>query len=54
MILGGGLLFTIGGILLALRRPKLWPTTFGYHELWHVLVIAGAAIHFVALVIYVF
>ncbi len=54
MILGGGLLFTIGGILLALRKPRLWPTTFGYHELWHVLVIAGATIHFVALLVYVF
>ncbi len=54
MILFGGLLFTIGGFLLALRKPDPWPLTFGYHEVWHVLVITGATIHFVALALYVF
>ena len=53
-IVAGGLFFSIGAILLALRRPVLWPETFGYHELWHVLVILGSLIHFIGLVRYVF
>ena len=50
----GGLFFSVGAVLLALRRPKLWPETFGYHELWHVLVIVGALVHFAGLALYVF
>jgi hemolysin III len=43
----GGLLYTAGALVYTTRRPRLWPTVFGFHELFHLLVIAGAAVFFV-------
>ena len=43
----GGAVYTIGMVLLITNWPKLWPRVFSYHELFHVMVIAGTAIHFV-------
>ena len=48
LVLVGGLLFTVGAIAFASRRPRLSPRWFGYHEAWHVMVIAGVAVHYVA------
>jgi hemolysin III len=45
----GGLLYTVGAVIYAMRRPNPWPRTFGFHEIFHVLVIAAAAVHFVAM-----
>jgi hemolysin III len=46
---GGGLLYSAGAIVYARQRPNPWPRTFGYHEVFHVLVIAAAAAHYVAM-----
>jgi hemolysin III len=48
LVVVGGLLYTVGAIIYALRRPDPFPAVFGYHELFHVLVIAAAAMQFVA------
>ena len=45
----GGLLYTIGAVVYATRRPDPWPRVFGFHEVFHALVIAAAALHFVAM-----
>ena len=45
----GGLLYSAGAVIYALRRPDPWPTTFGFHEIFHALVIAAAVTHFVAI-----
>jgi hemolysin III len=45
----GGLLYSAGAVIYALRRPDPWPSTFGFHEIFHALVIAAAVIHFVAM-----
>ena len=45
----GGLLYTAGAVIYAFRRPDPWPHTFGYHEIFHLLVIAGAALHYVSI-----
>lgn len=45
----GGLLFTVGAIFLATRWPDPFPKVFGYHEVWHVLVVAAVVCHFVAI-----
>ena len=45
----GGLLYTVGALVYAFRRPNPWPSTFGFHEVFHALVIAAAAVHFVAI-----
>jgi hemolysin III len=44
----GGLLYTAGGIVYAAHRPNPWPRTFGYHEVFHALVVAGAVMHYCA------
>jgi hemolysin III len=46
---GGGVLYTTGAVVYALRRPDPWPRVFGFHEVFHALVIAAAAMHFVAM-----
>jgi hemolysin III len=48
LVVGGGLLYTAGGVVYALHRPNPWPATFGYHEVFHALVVAGAAAHYLA------
>lgn len=47
----GGLLYSLGALALALHRPKLFPRTFGYHELWHAATAAAAACHYVAVLL---
>ena len=42
----GGLLYTAGAIVYASGRPDPAPAVFGYHEIFHVLVIAAAALHY--------
>lgn len=47
----GGLVFTVGAFIYALKRPNPYPRVFGYHEVFHVLVVAAAACHFAAVVL---
>jgi hemolysin III len=44
----GGLIYTAGAIVLLRRRPNPSPTRFGYHEVWHSMVIAASACHYAA------
>ena len=53
LILAGGALYTLGAVTYALRRPNPAPAVFGYHEIFHLLVIGAAATHFVAIAAYV-
>ena len=48
LLVAGGLAYTVGALVYALRSPDPWPRTFGFHEVFHVLVVAGAALHYVA------
>jgi len=50
----GGLLYTLGAIVYATKRPNPWPSTFGFHEVFHALVILAAAVQFIALAGWVF
>ena len=52
VIVGGGLLYTVGAVVYALHRPDPVPATFGYHEVFHMLVIAAAALHFASIAVY--
>lgn len=49
----GGLLYTIGTIIMVTGRPRLWPRVFSSHEVFHVMVVAASALHFVVVVRYV-
>jgi hemolysin III len=44
----GGVAYTAGAVVYARRRPDPRPATFGYHEIFHVLVVVAAAAHFTA------
>jgi hemolysin III len=52
LIAFGGLLYMIGAVIYARQRPDPSPAVFGYHEIFHVLVVAAAAAHFAAIAIY--
>jgi hemolysin III len=46
LLILGGLLYSAGSVVYALRRPDPFPRVFGFHELFHTLVVAGTAVHF--------
>ena len=48
----GGLLYTAGAVVYATKRPDPSPEVFGYHEIFHLFVIAAAAVQYAAIAIY--
>jgi hemolysin III len=48
LVLLGALAYTVGAAVYALRRPDPFPRVFGYHEVFHLLVVAAAVLHFAA------
>jgi hemolysin III len=52
LIAAGGILYTAGAVVYARQRPDPNPAVFGYHEIFHLLVIAAAALHFAAVAAY--
>jgi len=53
LVFVGGGLYSLGALAYALKRPNPRPAVFGYHEVFHLLVIAAAAIHFIAIAAFV-
>jgi len=53
LVAAGGLLYTAGAVVYALRRPNPAPRVFGYHELFHTLVIAAVGLQYAAIAFYV-
>jgi hemolysin III len=51
LLLVGGLLYSAGALVYALRRPDPVPGVFGYHEVFHGLVVVAAAVHYAAVVL---
>lgn len=49
----GGLFYTVGAVFYGTKWPRLRPGVFGFHELWHLFVIAGSVAHFWAVFRYV-
>ncbi|HWI73280.1 MAG TPA: hemolysin III family protein [Baekduia sp.] len=54
LLAAGGVLYSLGAVVYATKRPNPWPQTFGFHEVFHALVILAAAVQFVALAGWVF
>jgi hemolysin III len=48
LVVAGGLLYTLGAVIYATGRPDPFPSTFGFHEIFHALVVAAAVSQFVA------
>jgi hemolysin III len=53
LLVAGGLLYTVGALVFATRRPDPVPHVFGYHEVFHALTVAAAACHAVAIALVV-
>ncbi len=45
-LVAGGLCYSGGAVIYATKRPNPWPGVFGFHEIWHLWVLAGSACHF--------
>lgn len=43
----GGLAYSLGAVIYVRKWPNPWPERFGFHEVWHLFVLAGAGAHFV-------
>lgn len=50
MLVAGGMLYTIGSAIFMLERPNPAPGKFGFHEIWHAMVVLAAACHFAVMV----
>jgi hemolysin III len=53
LVLAGGLFYTVGALIYALGRPDPHPAVFGFHEVFHVLVIAAVACQYSAVALFV-
>ena len=49
----GGLFYSVGAVVYGLKKPDFYPQIFGYHELWHLFVLAGSFCHFMMMLNYV-
>lgn len=47
LLLAGGAMFAVGAAIVGLRRPDPNPHVFGYHEIWHLLVVSGVGLYYV-------
>jgi len=48
-LVAGGIFYTVGAIIYALKWPDPLPPHFGHHEIWHLFVLAGSGSHFVSI-----
>lgn len=46
LLFSGGAAFTIGGIIYAIKKPRIVPGVFSFHELFHVMVLIGGVLHY--------
>ena len=53
LLVAGGLAYTVGAIVYARRRPDPFPTVFGYHEIFHALVVAAVACQYLTIALFV-
>ncbi len=53
LIVIGGVLYSVGAVVYARKRPDPVPAVFGYHEVFHTLVTAAAAVHYTAVILFV-
>jgi hemolysin III len=47
LVVAGGVVYSIGAVIFAIRKPN-FHRYFGHHELWHLFVLGGCALHFIA------
>ena len=47
LVMTGGGLYSLGALVYSAKRPNPWPQHFGFHEVFHALVVAAAVLHYV-------
>ncbi len=53
LVFAGGLMYSVGAVIYALRRPDPYPAVFGYHEVFHALTVVAAGCQYAAIAFYV-
>jgi hemolysin III len=53
LVVAGGLLYTLGAIVFAVKRPDPYPAVFGYHEIWHAFTAGASLCHYSAVLLLV-
>lgn len=48
----GGLFYTVGAVIYAIKKPDPFPKIFGFHEIWHIFVLLGSFCHFWSIYVY--
>jgi hemolysin III len=46
LLFSGAAAFTLGGIIYAIKKPKILPGIFSFHELFHIMVLIGGVLHY--------
>jgi hemolysin III len=47
LLLAGGVAYSIGAVIYAIKKPTFFPGIFGFHEIFHLLILAGAVLHYI-------
>jgi hemolysin III len=53
LILGGGIAYSVGAVIYGLKRPDPFPAVFGYHEIFHLLIVIAVVLQYSAIAFYV-
>ena len=53
LLFAGGAMYTAGAVVFARKRPDPRPSVFGYHEIWHSMVIGGSLCHYALILLIV-
>lgn len=53
LMAAGGLVYSAGFVIYVIEKPNLRPGVFGFHELWHLLVVVAALLHYLLMYFYV-
>lgn len=53
LMAAGGIVYSAGFVIYVVEKPNLLPGVFGFHELWHVLVVLAALLHYLLMYFYV-
>lgn len=53
LMAAGGLVYSAGFVIFVVERPNPWPGVFGFHEIWHALVVVAASLHYLVMYLYV-
>jgi hemolysin III len=46
LILAGGIIYSMGALIYAIKRPNPFPNSFGFHGIFHIMILAGAVLHY--------